>query len=153
MTISKAHEISLAIAARLERITVANGYHTDIGLRVMRGRRRIDPSQIPCAVIVERDDKVADEQGRRERRAKVRAPFALEGHAECDANHPNDRAHEMIADIKRAIFSEPFTFGVGEQAIMVEYAGRTISPREDGMAVVAAAVEIIIDFAEQLATP
>lgn len=151
---STANDIALAISARIAQITTANGYATNIGARVLRGRRRLDPSMMPCAVIIERDDAVADFQpSNRDPRAKVRQPYILEGHTECDPDNPNDAGHLIIADIKRAIFSEEIRFGADQKVIQVRYVGRTIAPREDGVTVVAAAVEISVEYVEHLATP
>lgn len=151
---SIANDIAQAVSARLQNITVANGYQTDIGLRVLRGRRRLDPNQMPCAVVVERDDTVLEFQGQsREPRAKVRQPFVLEGHVECDPDNPNDAAHLIIADIKKAIFTERLTYGAEQKIVSVEYTGRSIAPREDGMSLVAAAVEITVEYVEHLANP
>lgn len=150
---SIANDIALAVSARLQTITVTNGYATDIGLKVMRGRKRLDPSQLPCAVLIERDDKPDKQSGQRDPSAKISQVYVLEGHAACDADNPNDMGHMIIADIKKAIFSSKLTYGSGQQIYEVTYAGRTIAPREDGMAVVAAAVEISVDFVERLANP
>lgn len=150
---SIANDIALAVSARLETITIANGFSTDIGLKVMRGRKRLDPSNLPCAVLIERDDKPEKQTGQRDPSVKVAQVYILEGHAACDPENPNDMGHLIIADIKKAIFSSKLTYGNGQQIYEVIYAGRTIAPREDGMAVVAAAVEISVDFVERLANP
>ena len=148
---STANDVALAVSGRIETITVANGYQTDIGLRVMRGRKRLDPAMLPCAVIVERDDSVKDRGGRKQ--VKVAQRIIVEGHAACDADNPNDTGHQMIADIKRALFSAQLTFGADQRPVDVAYVGRSIAPREDGIAVVSAAVEIEVEFVETLSAP
>lgn len=148
---SKSADIAAAVAARIETIRTANGYATEIGVRVYRGRRKIDEGHLPCAVIVEGDDEVPDmREGSTQ--AKIRQPFIIEGHTDCDPDNPNDAAHAIVADIKRAIFSGDLTLG-GLTRSAVRYAGRSIAPREDGLSIVSAAVEISIEFVEELAQP
>lgn len=148
---SDANDIALAVSARLLTITPANGFQTNIGQKVMRGRKRLDESSLPCAVLIERDDKVLD-QGRNTK-VKLSQPFILEGHAVCDADNPNDVGHKIIADIKKAIFGEPILYGTTKQPYQIKYVGRSIAPREDGIAVVSAAVEIAVEYVEELSNP
>lgn len=145
---SKASTIAAAISARLATITVANGYSTDIGLTVFRGRRKLDESHIPCAVLVEGDDRI-DAAKRDE--VKTVQQYFIEGHAECDPDNPNDTAHLILADIKRAVFGGDTTFG--NTVRNLNYAGRSIQPREDGLAIVSASIEIGAEFVEQLSNP
>lgn len=152
---SQANDIAEAIATRLATITVVNDYATDIGGKILRGRRRLDKTHLPCAVIIERDDEVKNEQviAGRTHQAKVAYKLILEGHAACDADNPNVVGHQIVADIKKAIFSTPITYGTKDAVLGIHYAGRSIAPREDGTDVVAAAVEVFIEFVETLANP
>ena len=56
----RAEDIGLHVQQCLSSITKANGYETDLGTRVFRGRRSIDDSAVPCAVVLEGPDSVAD---------------------------------------------------------------------------------------------
>lgn len=145
---STASEIAVAIADRIASITLVNGYATPIGTRVYRGKRRLDESAIPCAVIFEGDDAPADEQ---RSKAKIEAHFIIEGFTQCDPDNPNDAAHLVIADLKKAVFGGDLSFG--GKVRDVRYLGRTIQPREDGMSTVAASVEITVTYVENLASP
>lgn len=147
---SIANDIALAVSARLAGITKANGYQTDIGLRVMRGRKRLEESHLPCAVIIERPDKPDRQSGQRDPSVKVTQNFVIEGHAACDPDNPNDVGHQIVTDIKKAIWHEKMTYGTDKKLIAINYEGKTIGPREDGIAVVAAAVEISVEFVESL---
>lgn len=147
---STANDIALALHARLAEIRTANGYETDAGALVYRGRRRLDPSKMPCCVIIEMPDSVRDQQPRR---AALSAVFVLEGHAQCDPDNPNDVGHQLVADIKRAVFRAPLQYADGKPVLSVDYVKRTIAPREDGLAVVSAGVEIKVDYVEQLGEP
>lgn len=147
---SDANDIAIAISNRVERIAQVGGYNTDIGLRTMRGRRRIDPSMLPCAVIIERDDMV-DQQTLG--KAKITTRFIIEGHAKCDPDNPNDQGHKVIEDIKRAVFSDLRLVYGTNLALTLQYKGRSIAPREDGVDVVSAAVEVAVSFVEDLSNP
>jgi hypothetical protein len=149
-TITTALEVAQEVNARILAISKANGYLTDVGLNVMRGRRRIDDNQVPCSVIVEGDDHVTPSPGRIPS-AEVRQSYVIAAYSECSANHPNDRAHEIIKDIKRALFHDGVTFG--GKVPRVEYKGRDIGPRSDGVAIVCASVEIEVKFVEDLTNP
>lgn len=144
---SRASDIAADIAARLAKIDITRGYSTDIGTRVYRGRRKLDESHIPCAVIVEGDDSVTEQQMLK---ASLAQRYILEGHSECDADNPNDIALGIISDLKRVVFD-------GVQLIHckrdVKYIGRIVSPREDGLNIVSAAIEIEVVFVEDLAAP
>lgn len=148
MSMAAARDVAAALAARLGQITKANGYHTDIGLRVYRGRRKLDMAKIPCVVLGEGDDEV---QANSLRNANIKQTYVFEALHACDPDNPNDTAHDLIEDLKRAIFSGDTTFGRTVRSL--EYRGRLISPREDGAALVAASIEITAGFVEDLTAP
>jgi len=77
--------------------------------------------------------------------------YVIDAFSLCDPDNPNVQAHKMIRDIKRVIFAGGRTLGgtVSE----VEYLGRDIGPRSDGVAMVQARVTIRVSFAEDLANP
>lgn len=156
---TRARDVALYLTDRLAGITKANGYETDIGLRVFRGRRKIDDQQVPCAVLLEGEDKPGGTQGASSQ--QITQSYVLGGYAECDPDHPNDRAHEILADIKKAIFGladgatraerAGAQFSLGGRVKSVTYRGRDIGPRADGVPIVFAIVYIDIVFVEQLA--
>ncbi|XZG69241.1 hypothetical protein ACTSKR_11315 [Chitinibacteraceae bacterium HSL-7] len=143
--ISIEHDIALAIAARLAAIRQADGFHTDIGQRVFRGRVAFEPDQLPCAVLVEKDDVVLEQK---RRAVKQGLGYMLIGYARCDPAHPNDTAHQIVADLKRAIFSD--TALLHDKVRDLEYVGRSIMPRDDGAAIVSAVVEIRVEAVGEL---
>lgn len=151
---SIANDIAQAIASRLANISITNGYQTDLNHKVLRGRRRLNQPDLPCAVLIERDDKPSGQSGQRDPSAKIKQPYVIEGHAACDPDNPNDVGHQIIADLKRAIWSGgPLVYGAAQKVITVTYEGKSIAPREDGIVGVAAAIEISVEFVEQLANP
>lgn len=148
---SKAKDIAAQVEARVSAIRISSGYLTDIGQRVFRGRRKIDPTHLPCIVIVEAEDRVDDYQ---RARCKTAQSFVIEGHSKCDPDHPNDKAHDMIADLKRAIFSptdQSFSGLVRPDDVV--YRGRQINARDDGTDFVSADIHVELTFAEDLRNP
>lgn len=143
---SIADTLAAQLVARVAAITVGNGYATDIGLRVFEGRRRLDESHIPCAVVVEGEDSPTSQQLGKIKNA-VR--YAVEGVASCDPDNPNIVGRAIVADLKKAIWGSDVTFG--RTVISLEYLGRTIAPREDGQNTVSASVEFSVSYAETLA--
>lgn len=151
---SKAKQLAAAVYARISQITVANGYLTNIGLKVFRGKRTADESEVPMAFVVEGDDEVLGQKGSE---VRVAIPFAVEGHDVCDPDNPNDKVHDIVADLKKAIFDGDRTFGGlvrgpngGEP---LQYMGRTIGEREDGAKVVGAAIMFKAEIVENLSNP
>ena len=153
---STASNLAVALAGCLENITIANGYATDLGAKVLRGRRRLTDADLPCVVIIEGDDRVMSESrsaqmpNARRKQVKLEQMYTLEGHLPCDPDHPNDAAHAAIADLKKAVFKDVTLGGLVRD---IDYAGRTISAREDGIDVVSGAIIIKLDYTEDLANP
>lgn len=150
MILTKASDIAAEIASRLAGITVAAGFNTDIGLNVMRGRRRIDDNQVPCVVLVEGADDPTPGPGRIAT-TEVLQSYVLVAYHACHPDHPNDMGHDLIKDLKRAVFGDGVT--LGGKVRKVTYQGRDIGPRGDGVAIVCANIEIQVMFAEDLTNP
>lgn len=146
----KAGDISSALSERLATIKVANGFETDIGLLVMRGTRKVEDDQVPCCVLIEGADRSEQGAGRLPV-AKVEQEYILGGYAPCDPGNPNDAAHKVLRDLKRAIFKGDTT--LGGRVPRVEYKGRDIGPRTDGVPIVFAMIEISVTYVEDLTNP
>jgi hypothetical protein len=146
MTIAK--DISIAVSERLLNIRLANGYNTECGTRVFRGRRRLDESVVPCIIIAEINSKFVD--GTRTN-VRVTTRYVIEGHSICDPNDPNDVGHDIVGDIKKAIFNGDLRFGGDVRSI--SFVSQNIAPREDGVSIVSASVEVDLVFSEDLSSP
>lgn len=149
--ITRAEDVSIELNTRMLTITKAQGAETDVGMRVLRGRRKIDDEQVPCVTIVEGLD--TPKQGASTRRATsdTQQSYVLVGYHKCDPDHPNDVGHAIIRDLKRAVFRDGTT--LGEQVKSVTYRGKDIGPRGDGVGIVSASIEVAIEFVEDLANP
>lgn len=154
MTIyTRAEDIGEDLKARLLTRTVALGAETDLGVKVHLGRRHVDDSMIPCSVVIEGDDIPA--RGNVKTAVKLGQRYLLFAYVPCDASNPNTAAHKAIRDMKRALFN---TGGVADNTLggkvrEIEYLGRDIGPRSDGAAFVVAAIEVGIEYVENLSNP
>ena len=144
---TKASDIAEYLTTLLAGVTVANGYHTDIGLRVFRGKRSKVEEQIPCAVLIEGEDHPGESAGRES--IKIVQDYVVGGYVACDPDNPNDAAHLVLKDIKKVLFQQGPR--MGNRVTNISYSGRDIGPRPDGVAIVFAVVHISITFAETLA--
>lgn len=146
---TKGSDIAAYLTTVLAGITKANGYNTDIGLRVFRGRRKIDEHQLPCAVIIEGEDTPGDVDNRLEVRITQR--YVIGGYDVCDPDQPNDTAHLILKDIKKALWNrEVHGTNLGKRLKSLRYDGKDIGPRTDGEPVVFAVVHAVGVFAETL---
>lgn len=151
MTYTRAGDIATELAARLSRIRLADGFETDIGRDVKRGRRKLPADDAPpCVVMFEGDDTPTDRPGRIPL-VLVQQAYVFDAFDKCDPDNPNDQAHKLIRDIKRAIFAGDATLGAKVSKVM--YVGRDIGPRPDGVALVQARVMILVEFVEDLTNP
>ncbi|QRQ86251.1 hypothetical protein [Cupriavidus oxalaticus] len=150
---TKASDIALALSARLAAIQVANGFNTDIGLKVFRGKRALDADvDVPCVVIVEGNDTVLEAA---QAKANLSQRYQFEAHVTCDPDHPNDAAHLVIEDLKRAIFSGQNKYAAPLDGLVknLNYKGRVIGAREDGIDVVFAGIHVDAVYPEDLTNP
>lgn len=102
MADSKRLQILKAITARIESVMVANGYQFDLEGSVFRGRGGFgDESPLPCIGIFEMrpEDAVrADETIQKDDWF-----IAVQGYISVDEIHPTDPAHNLMADVKKAL--------------------------------------------------
>lgn len=144
--------VSAEIKARLQTILLVNDCETDIGRDVMMGRRKIPgDDQPPCIQVMEGLDDNMDQPGRIPQ-VLVSQDYIISAFDACDPDNPNDKAHSMIRDIKRAIFKGG-DGNWGGKVRKVTYRGRDIGPRPDGVALVQAMVMINVEYVEDLANP
>lgn len=151
--VNTAGEVAALVAERVARISVANGYETDIGQKVFRGKRRVADEQIGtgCVDIIEGVDMVDDRVGGRLAQCAISQRYGLVAYLPCDPDAPNDAAHAAIRDLKRAIFDKDATLGGSVKG--VRYMGRDIGARADGASFVIAVVEIAVEYVENLISP
>jgi hypothetical protein len=151
---SKASEIAGELVARIATITKANGYATDIGTHTFRGKRRLDEeAHLPCVILVEGNDSPKTDDNLTS--VGIEQAYLFESHDFCDPDNPNDKAHLMIADLKRAIFSGEPKHGLrlNGKVRALNYRGRVMGAREDGAGMVFAGIHITVFYTEDLTNP
>ena len=154
--ITSAAALAEHITDRLKLVLKANGAETDLGATVFRGRHNIDKDVVPCCVVFEGPDNPVDQPGRSSMTGVQVSPrYVLAAYVPCDPDNPNDAAHAAVRDLKRALFRDSGapSGNFGERVRKVTYKGRDIGPRADGVPIVFVTVDIVVEFAEDLANP
>jgi hypothetical protein len=154
---SVAKEIGTALSVKLAEIRTVNGFNTEIGYKVFKGRRSLDDKAIPCVVLAELADNAADSTAHG-KIITVAQRYTMEAHIPCDPNNPNDAAHDVIEDIKKCVFaglSDINNTGrfFSDKVKTLKYVGKAILPRQDGTAFVGASVTVEVVFKENLTAP
>lgn len=152
----KSSDIAEYLTAVLQGVTKANGYKTDLGTTVYRGRLKHDEDRVPYAVLIEGEDRPQENDGGR-MDITLEQDFVLGAYVHCNVDNPNDAAHDAIKDIKKAVFSSDLARrqiagarGANGRVAKLSYRGKDIGPRADGKNIVFAVVHITVTFAENL---
>lgn len=158
--ITIAQRIALVLATRLAQIKVVNGYETDAGLRVYRGRVITSSDDLeagPVVVLYPRHN--ADTETPVEGlETKVRNELRLSVIGQAipeDADHPLDLGFALMGDIKRALFQTLApVIEAGERiGETPEYAGSRLALPEPGEQTVVAAVDVTVRYFETRGNP
>lgn len=153
--VSRADAIAEAIQTRLADILIANGYSADLGANVYRGRRALNPEDLPALVLVEDEDEVGDQAATQ---IVARLPFTVHALRTCTPATETRVAHLMVADLKRCLFAPEWVRTLTDQKLIdpkfgVGYTGRIITPRAEGSDVVEVALRLRVWYAEDLTKP
>lgn len=154
MSINKAGEVAAIVSERMARIKIADGFETDIGQKIFRGRRKVSEDQVGtgCVSIIEGTDDVREQLGGRLAEARIKQLYGLVAYLRLRSDEePNDAAHRALRDMKRVIWAGDATFGGKVRA--VSYRGRDMGLRDDGVDIMVAVLEIEVEFVETLITP
>lgn len=151
--IRTADAVAAEVKRRVSLCTIAQGAETDLAAQVFDGRKRVDPDMIPCVSIIEGTD--APKQAVTGTAVDNAQRFVVFAYVPCSAADPNVAARAAIRDLKRALFSTDgrpdATWGRSVKA--VRYLGKDIGPRADGASFVVVAVELDVEFVEDLSAP
>lgn len=146
---SKANDIAAVIATRLATIRTSNGYETDAGQTVYRGKRNLSAGN--CITLFEGEEDATRPRGE-PYTANAIMHFIAEGVVACDPENPDIAGHKLVADIQKAIFSTDHTLS-GLLASPIIYTGRVIQPRADGSPLVSAQVRLDATYTITPANP
>lgn len=134
-----------AIKVKLQAITVAGGYFTDAGLKVIYGNAgHTKDDGLPRVVMS--TAKVSPETFTQQAQ-QFKLPIVVEGERTAtDPVSPLDSAEELLADIKRALFAANTT--LDGKVIDLHLVDEEVFDREDGALTVGARVTLVADYAE-----
>lgn len=104
MSLPVSERVLNAIVARLQEITLSNGYNTDAGSKTFRAKRTFDTGDLPgCSVW---DSGEETEQGSSNHSAMLmRQLVTVEAHVASDKADSGVQAGFLKADVKRAVLS------------------------------------------------
>lgn len=148
---SRANDIAAALAARLQLIRTASGYHTNAGAVVYRGKRQLPEGTPECITLFEGEEDASAPKGEPYTAVAVQH-FYAEGQAPCSADNPDLAGHDLVEDMLRALFSGDLTLG-GLLTGLLTYTGRVIQPRPDGQNLVIVQIKLDATYTLTPANP
>lgn len=152
---SKAKDVAEYMHGLVCGVTKQNGYLTDIGSRVFRGRIALDDSCPPCITIIETTDN-SDDVTANGTNVVISQRFVFEAALPCDPDNPNDAAHDAISDLMRSVFQhvDPRSSGtVGRAVSRIDYISKNIVPRKEGTGFVSASITVNAKYNFDLKNP
>lgn len=163
MADSKRLTILKRLTAHLETITTANGYQHDLQGSVYRGRSVFgDDTPLPCLSIVEalnpdREPRIAG-SGITQNEDWV---LPIQGWVDDDADNPTDPAHNLMADVKKALgllikdtYPEPNpAYMLGGIVSSVRIEPGTVRPPDESSARAYFYLRVVVGVTEELDDP
>jgi hypothetical protein len=139
-----------ALKARAQKITIANGYATDAGLRVLIGRQVVSKDDtFPLIAMAVAPEPVLRGAGDR---ARLNLDVEFHALATADVDDPLRPVEDLLGDLKRALFRKEDRTLNGA-AIDVAYVGEGTLEREEGGAIVGVRVRLTADYVEMYGDP
>lgn len=126
-----ARQVLAAMAERLSVIRRADDYNTDAGYHVFEGRLYLDEDDdLPALSIIENLQAATTAQvdGTQVRETTA---YEIQGLIACEPNRPLIEGHQLLADIKRALFRHPSgpAFETLIDGATINYVGRQVFQR------------------------
>jgi hypothetical protein len=145
-------QILAALKARLEQISVANGYWTNAAGHVHHGRVEVTADDVlsGTAVLALIPGRATKREGGR--RMLLDLPLAIQGLVPADPVNPLDSVEPILADIKRAFFL-PADEQLGGLVTHVAYVGESVTDRVSGGTLAGVEVEANVVYWEQYGLP
>ncbi len=125
-----------ALTSALQEITVANGYATELGVNVYRGKEYFSDDQpVPMVAILESPDEDFQEPAPEfsGHNAGTWRIF-IQGWVEDDMENPTDPAHILMADVKKRLAIEAkkgrdfAIFGMGSTVTRLRFSPGVVRP-------------------------
>jgi hypothetical protein len=137
------------IVARLQGVTVANGYQTDAGLDVGLGRATRDDGY---HYVIAADDAVPESQ--QGVKVKTVMEIVIEGYAPADLTNPSIEGRKVLADAERAIFADQDNrLPIADIGASLAWGGNSLDYRKDGSDIEICTVTVRATFTKDLTNP
>ena len=122
MTYPRATALTAAVKARIELITVANGYRTEIGRRVHVGVLRGTPTDTPCSYLLPAAELGAVQYGVAQRERTYTVTSMINGRdTAIDCYPPDPGAEWVIVDAVNADLCEAIEAAGAFDSSLVEH--------------------------------
>ena len=144
-------QIINAVAARLALITTGNGFITDAGTTVFRGRVYLtqhDPQPALSVFLTTADIQTGEES----RDYLTNDILVVGGIAKTNKTNPADIAFDMIADVKRALYLQDER-SLGGLVQDITFRRRTFDQPQDGAEYIIFNIESSIRYPERYGDP
>lgn len=150
--------IILDFLARAAGITVANGYNTDIGANVLRARKKVDPDEVPVAVVIPGAEKATAKYGE----LSCVMTMRVEGIVDFGASDPSVVSEQILGDLKKCFLApeNKLTSPVSGWSRSPDYidsigytGGGTEEYPDDGQVTVGAYVSFEVSYTTKLNDP
>jgi len=150
MPLSARQTILEAFKACLQTIQRANGYQSDVGLRVFMGEVLVlgedDPDEIAAVVVQEDEVRFVG------KKLAVRLPVQLQAQAKATLDEPWARVEAVIADIKTAVETENRDLG-GRVRWQIGRESTRAMDRQEGSLIVGASITYVVPYGEAWGMP
>jgi hypothetical protein len=128
-------------------VTLANGYHSDAGLDVIRCRKNLDPADLPCMVIWP-GTETAERREYGSQFCSMR--MGIEAHAFFGDENPSIVSERMLADMIQAVFGQTIT----DLADDIQYeTGGTESYPDAGEKAIGVKINLVIKYNYLIGNP
>ncbi|MFH0995794.1 MAG: hypothetical protein V1844_09900 [Pseudomonadota bacterium] len=147
VTITIREHIISAFEAAMAVVTLANGYHSDAGANIIRARKNLDPSELPCIVIWPgMETGIIEEYGVQ----KCSMRLGVEAHALFGTENPSVTSEWILGDLIKAVFSQTVTALADE----IQYeSGGTDSYPDAGEIAIGVKLNLVIKYHYLIGNP
>lgn len=135
--------------ARLAVITKAGGYATNVGTHVYRARKKLDPSDLPAAVVFAGAETSENKYGQHACKMTVK----IEGLAAFGAEDPGIITERVLGDIKKCVMAPGWTRTPDYIDSMIYTGGGVDDYPEDGQVSAGAYASFDVTYATKTDDP
>lgn len=147
MTLPIAEQVLQAIFARLQTISVATGYNTDVQT-VRRSTATISEEELP-AIVLWCSQETTDEGNGKGYSMTMQLALEIDAFVTADIPTTGMQLELIKADIKRALLADDWSTGAG----MLTYTAAQSVPRPEGRGIEAVALQFTASYKEKRGDP